>query len=115
MEEVAKADGVRQRILATGFFVAGLCKAGGSRWAGVTTRLNSPKSDPGYSFRERMPESVGAPKTRLTRSRTCWPTRRWRRSLRPVGISGDFRDGQNFPVVTEGVEVGRIAVADVLA
>jgi hypothetical protein len=30
-----------------------LCEAGGSRWAGVT--------DPGYSFRERMPESVGAP------------------------------------------------------
>jgi Uma2 family endonuclease len=26
----------------------------------------------------------------------------------------DFRDGQNVPVVTEGVEVGRIAVADVL-
>jgi hypothetical protein len=68
---------VRQRILATGVFVAGLCEAGGSRWAGVTTRLtsdfdelsrvassvepSSSKSDPGYNFRERMPESVGAP------------------------------------------------------
>jgi hypothetical protein len=47
---------VLQRILATGVFVAGLCEAGGSRWAGVT--------DPGYSFRERMPESVGAPRRR---------------------------------------------------
>jgi hypothetical protein len=49
----ARLTRVSQRILATGVFVAGLCEAGGSRWAGVT--------DPGYNFRERMPESVGAP------------------------------------------------------
>jgi hypothetical protein len=43
---------VHQRILATGVFVAGRCEAGGSRWAGVT--------DPSYSFRQQMPESVRA-------------------------------------------------------
>ena len=32
----AKRRQVRQRILATGVFVAGLCEAGGPRWAGVT-------------------------------------------------------------------------------
>jgi hypothetical protein len=52
---------MRQRILATGVFAAGLCEAGGSRWSGVTTRLSSSKSGPGYNFRERLPESVGAP------------------------------------------------------
>jgi hypothetical protein len=47
-----------QRILATGFCVAGLCEAGGSEWAGFT--------DPGYNFRERMPEPVSEPPAAAT-------------------------------------------------
>jgi hypothetical protein len=52
---------MRQRILATRVFVAGSARPAVFDGPGVTTRLSSPKSDPGYNFRERMRESVGAP------------------------------------------------------
>jgi hypothetical protein len=60
---------VRQRILATGVSVAGLCEAGGSRWAGFT--------EPGYNFRERMPETVGAPQATMSIIGLCLVAAGW--------------------------------------